>query len=1356
MAKALKAVAIVAGVAALAVVTGGAALGLGVALSTTALGVSAGTLLLVSSVAGTAGQLLTKGPKVPASQTDRLTASIDPRAFRKTVFGQTAFPVDVRYEEWSGADQEYCDWIVALASHAIDGIEEIWLNTEMAWSQTTGVTPKYRGYFSVPNLILEGSPANAFSFASGRWNGSARLTGCAYARLRFKVTGNGKKAESPFVGGIPNRITIIGRGAKLYDPRRDSTVPGGAGPMRAGDQSTWRYTADDGATIGENLPLQILRVVLGWRIRNPVTGEMKLATGSGVPAKRLALASWIMAANLADEQVNRSAGGTEPRYHGAGVVSEGDEPKTALDAMCAACCARFRDTSGKLSIAIAHNDLANAATDDGLGNDDVVGGFTWDPDPSLAATPNVIRGRYVDASTNSLYQLIDYPEVRLASPDGQDRIFPLDLAVVESASQAQRIAKQVLQRKQYQREFTAPFDIRAWKYTVGDLVPFTFAPLSFNRALFRVKEQELGQGGTCNMTLSVENAQIYAFDRDDAAPVLAAEAIVYDASRNPLVLAIADAGTTADWEGVTGVAKPADNATDSRDPDSPFGPDGTVGEMLATLDKIEPITLDVSALKEAKVGTDAALAALDDAVVDQAAAQRQIERHAGRLDEALLRTLVEANRTRAVLRDAGIVVDPVTGIVRIYAIDQLADRTSRAEVTLDAQKAQITSKASVDQVQELIARAVLDPSQVAELEPLIRRLSSAEIAIDGLDAAVRTKAELVELTRLGGRVTTAEQAIDAAEGLIAAKVEQTDFDLAMVRLGSAEQSLRSYGDISNFSVTLRQARAATDAGADATLRAILGADVADRRRIVAQSEVRQELYAKITDDVAAEARSRLVLAVAVGALDARSVQDRAVLIEADKALARDIDALAVTSGDQAAAIATLQEATIGADGGFAGIRTTIRQIVGRADTSDEALLRSLIAGDVAGQARRDQLVQIQTEMSTQLVANEIASAVARQALLVRMLGNEAAIVDVARVAAEADRVTAERLAALEVAFGDDVTGLKATGAALAAEVKLSAERDEARGEEIELLTATINDPATGLAQAHAAIGEANTAIADLDEATARSLEQVGASVGKVSGRVDDLREVVVGPDGVETRAVVRLDANGRVSGTVQTNDGSVASFGVVADRFGVYHPDTGALLFYVDTDGAIAASFKASSIGADNLKDGSSQGSVHFTTTSDMVIPRGYTGQLITMTFDKVEAASDMELLFYAHFVAEDDIQFDCRFIIDGVSRHTEPANLILVDSNAELTITPFRFFRGLSAGQHTISIEIYNREADNRRLTVTAGATLKCTELRRASVGSGVGSMGQVIAGPGTGGGGTGGGGGGGGGGGVTPVQQN
>jgi hypothetical protein len=508
--------------------------------------VTGNPLLIVAGISMTAGAITAKKAPVLESQVNRLTASIDPQAKRKTALGSTALPIDVRYEEWFGTDQERCGWIVAHASHAFESLDEIWINDELAWTAGGGTQGKYSGYFWVRRIVLEGAPGNIASVSpANKWNDNHRLTGCGYSHLEFKVTGNAKKAESPFSSGLPSRMTMIGKGAKLYDPRRDSTVPGGSGPMRADDQSTWRYIADDGPVIGENLALQILRTKLGWRIQNPTTSAWKLATGMGLPKKRIDLESYITAANICDEAVARAGGGTEPRFQGACVLSEEDDPRAQQEMLCAACNGRITERSGKLGLSIAHNDLAAIATDDGLNEDDVMGPFTWDPDPSLDVTPNIVRGRYTDASSNSLYQLLPYPEVKMASADGIDRVLTLDLAAIESPSQAQRVAAQVLMRKQYQRAFSAPFDIRAWKYRPGDVLPFTFAPLGFARKVFRVVDQERSHGGLCNMLLRIEDAAIYPAAGADAPAVQAAAPTVYDTRNSPIVKAIADTDAAA-------------------------------------------------------------------------------------------------------------------------------------------------------------------------------------------------------------------------------------------------------------------------------------------------------------------------------------------------------------------------------------------------------------------------------------------------------------------------------------------------------------------------------------------------------------------------------------------------------------------------------------------------------------------------------------------------------------------------------------------------------------------------------------------------------------------------------------------
>jgi hypothetical protein len=1031
MAKALKTAALVVGAVAL-VATGVGAVALpGFAGALTVAGISTGTLFLVSGGLTVAASLLQKTPKVPASQTDRLSASVNPGAFRHTVLGQTAMPVEVRYEEWSGKDQEYCDWIVLHASHACEAIDEIWFETTMAWSRATGVVGKYVGYFTVPHIILDGSPANAFTLGSGKWSRGARLTGCAYSHWRFKLTGNSKKAESPFVSGMPSRITVIGRGAKLYDPRRDSTVPGGNGPMRADDQSTWRFTTDDGVTIGENLPLQILRVVLGWRIRNPSTGTLKLATGSGVPPRRINLASIAIAANLADEMVNRSAGGQEPRYHGAGVVSEGDDPKTVLDMLCTACCARFRDTGGKLSLVVAHNDLAAAATEDGLNDDDVVGAFTWDPDAALEATPNVVRGKYVDATTNSLYQLIDYPEIRLPSLDGQDRIFPLDLGVVESPSQAQRIAKQVLQRKQYPREFSAPFDIRAWKYGVGDVVPFTFAALGFDRALFRIKDQELGQGGVCNMTLTVESAAIYTWDADDAAPVQPAESIVYDSRNNPLILAIDDAAKTADWDAVsdpTGT-KPANNADVTGD--NVAKDTANVGgvpsaEVVQSLGKLPAIAADLDELAKGAVLTDDALGALARAGVDRDAAQRVLAHGSDVLAEAALRLTLDANRRAEAMRDAGIIIDPASGKARLFAVEEVAARSTMLEITLDAQAGQIRNRATYAEIERAIAEAQLEGAEV-------------------------------DLSGIYSRVSDAETLIDALNGEIVNRTTTTEFNKLGLTVSEVEQRLKSFGDEVGVSTDIRKVRRMTDEAAAATLGGLLSQDRAGRADRIAIVQARQELTVRMDDGDAIQARAATRLAVALDQVDARLVQESRARVAAGEVVAEDIRALSVTTDDQTGAIADLAKATIDQDRGMTVIRSTQRQQGALDDQTAEAMLTSLIAGDQADRRSRVQMVQAQSELATELVRGEVSRAAERVALDARLANANASAARSAEALAEADRATAKTVSDLSAKVSDPITGLPAAFASVGKMQEAVSDLDKTTARSIEILTAKFGD-----------------------------------------------------------------------------------------------------------------------------------------------------------------------------------------------------------------------------------------------------------------------------------------------------------
>lgn len=518
MGKVVKVLSVVAGIA-LAIPTGGTSL-LAVGLGVSSL---AATAIVAGLTLGTS--LLNKKGDVPQSSTQlgRLQARLDTQAARKMVLATTAMPADIRYYEGSGTDDEYIDYIIAVAAHRVRSIDQIWFEDELAWSAVDGVQGQYAGYLTAVDTRLEGTSANTIAINGGtRWGADDRLTGCAYLRIRIKRTGNSDEEQSPLASGLPGRVTIIGEGMPMYDPRFDSTV-GGFGPMRIDDQDTW------GESSG-NLIIQSLNVLLGWRIN----GE--LSVGAGLPPKYLDLDSVMTAANICDEDIALSTGGTQARYRGAGAFSTNDAPMNIVSALLAGCAGDLLDSDGQLSFLIKTNSLATPAVT--FDDHDVVSGARWDPMGGQTNLPNIISGSFTDPSTNSLYQMVPYPSVKLPSEDGIERSAPLDLAVVENAARGQRLAKQTLQRMQYPGTFTAEYNMKGMAAKVGRIVWQTYSPRGWLNKPFRVVSQTPSRSGRIALVLREEHASIYAWESEDSAAVQVAEPVRFNPlNTGPILLA---------------------------------------------------------------------------------------------------------------------------------------------------------------------------------------------------------------------------------------------------------------------------------------------------------------------------------------------------------------------------------------------------------------------------------------------------------------------------------------------------------------------------------------------------------------------------------------------------------------------------------------------------------------------------------------------------------------------------------------------------------------------------------------------------------------------------------------------------
>ena len=1234
MSRVLKTAAIVVGAVALVASGIGAAAGAGLLTTTIAgstvagfAGVAASTFATIGTLASAAAGALSlaaglTAKKPTAEATGSQTSfSANPDAGAPMALGRTGTAGDIvarfGWDTRDAGDNDRQAFVAALSLGPIAAIEGQTVDRNpVPYSATGGAIGAFAGFmWSMTQLGALASPALGFGAGAGNppgWTAQHGLSGKAAATWTLRFDTKAKMYQN----GVPSPMWTV-RGILAYDPRKDSTYPGGNGPHRMADpadtaaydaaMATWEWT-EDPYLLG-------LRWAHGlWQrdVRDP-NSRYQRVMGIGAPWPAIDVAAFVEGANVA--QANGWTCG--------GMVYSGDGKWDTMKKILQAGMGEPLALGARISCFVNAPKVSLAT----VTIDDVVGAA------SVAATqPRRDRINTITPSfrleANAWQHLpgapISVPEH--VAEDGGKRARAQDYWLIQNTKQVGTAVRYDIENAREFGPITLPVKLHWMGYKPGDCVTAVLPELGLNGQPILLLNRTLGAAsGIVTLSARSETAAKHAFalgqtatppptpgvsgpplvpvpspnawaitatsliSQAQTAPALVvsgsvdastADAVVIEyrpfasgqsidagwtsagvwsvgASRaeitsvrsgtayevaisyqrngvtgtRRIIGPVVTAGPTIDFDGVTGPNRPENGATVGAPAGTKIG-DRPVEEVIAQLDQIEPITSDVSAIKEQQVGQAAELAALDDARIDMEAIQRQAERDAGKLSEATLRLLTESARTREVLRDAGIVVDPVTGVVRIYAVDQVAERTNRVEVGLDAVRGTISLKADSNWVEERIALAVLDPAQAAQLEPIIARLTKAEVEVDGLKGTIVSKADAIELTKVGGRVTTAQQDIDALKGSIALKLDKTTFDGLSATVQSLEQKLDTVGDTTSYSLNIRQARLVADDAATAALRGLLAGDDANRRQIVQAAQARQDIFTRLDGDKLTEAQARLALTAEIGAVRSMAVSETTARITAVDAVARDVRALGVTTDKQAAAIGEVNEAVIDAKGGLARNATTIRQVVGRADTADEAILRALINGDDASRARQAQIVQIQTEFSTTLNANESASAFARQALLARMNAAEAAIVDVQRVLADNIQSLVERVRASEAAWRDPETGLVATRARLALEENLSATRSQANAKAIETLSSTIYDPATGLPAAFSTIGSVRETAANANLATSKAIDQVRAVIDGVgSVGLQQAFEAVVDRLGkIEGTITWQIDVNGNVTG----------------------------------------------------------------------------------------------------------------------------------------------------------------------------------------------------------------------------------
>ena len=459
------------------------------------------------ALAGASAIFAPKSPKIEsgaASLIDRLRVNYDPNAPRRIAFGITALGTDCRFKETHGNKSDHLSLIIAHASHRITSIDTIAFDGIPAWTLDQGVLPAYQAGTPVLATVPLGTTSNGRAHGSGTlWTSSATFTGCSYSLITYVAD------SKLWPNGLPSKITTVGAGCPVYDPRLDGTQ-GGFGPIRADNQDTWRFYQNNtksSTAIGRNPALCLLTYILGWRINGHV------AWGMGLSLDHVNVDSFIQYSNLCEEQVQAADGSLIQRYTCDLLTDTNQSHENTINIICAGMGTTVLvDLDGVYTLVGGYDDtLAPTLAFTG---DDILSGGEWTKSPPVRERHNRITGRFADPAQD--YQLNDWGLIEVDPLyDGIPRTSNVDLACVNRAETAQRIGKQMLLREKYSGTYTAVFGPRAFGVSVGTLMTLSLAAHGFNDKLFRVEGYTEGDALQFTLALREESPEVYEWDKDE-------------------------------------------------------------------------------------------------------------------------------------------------------------------------------------------------------------------------------------------------------------------------------------------------------------------------------------------------------------------------------------------------------------------------------------------------------------------------------------------------------------------------------------------------------------------------------------------------------------------------------------------------------------------------------------------------------------------------------------------------------------------------------------------------------------------------------------------------------------------------
>ena len=446
---------------------------------------------VITAASTAALQTFSPKPKLPsfsdfATETQNRTQMIkQPTVARRMIYGETRVSGVLGFAE-STEDDKYLHLVILMASHEVNSIGQIYINDVAITLDGNGNCTAPAQYADLIRINKHlGSPTQSadtdlIAESNGKWTADHKLSGIAYvyARLEFDA--------DAFPNGLPN-ISAIVQGKKLYDPRTSTTV----------------YSTNPALVIRDYLTDTIY--------------------GFGASASEIDDTSFITAANICEESVSLSGGGTENRYTINGTFESSGSPKQILENLLTAMGGSVIFSNGKFKTKAAKYVAPTVSLDEG----DLRGSISLQSRRSRRDNYNAVKGIFTSPDNN--YIAADYPaftSTTFQNEDNGEQIFlDLDLPYTTSSSMAQRLAKIALFRNRQQITLSMPCKLKAFQLNVGDTVSITNTRFGFSSKVFEVGEWDIVFENDANgipvmgvdLVLRELNSAVYDWDAEEKA-----------------------------------------------------------------------------------------------------------------------------------------------------------------------------------------------------------------------------------------------------------------------------------------------------------------------------------------------------------------------------------------------------------------------------------------------------------------------------------------------------------------------------------------------------------------------------------------------------------------------------------------------------------------------------------------------------------------------------------------------------------------------------------------------------------------------------------------------------------------------